>query len=242
MKQYRLRNFIVIVTLVVMIVVVGMKKSFVPVLGFQWLTPITMRMLRRQSSSAPSIIVSIQLRHTSDPYILSQCYPRLDRELSGCINVNDEWDETNTTTIPISLPVMVSSYQRRILLGYPSVVATVISTTQALNANAAGMSSFFRPSSQQSQSLYALAPQRNTTTLRTQQSLDTQLFPNGVSTISADPELTVELCLLRLLPVKNKFFRKLQGTLESLTPILRSSNEGDNKTTVSMNWTGNVRY
>jgi cyclophilin family peptidyl-prolyl cis-trans isomerase len=142
-----------------------------------------------------------------------------------------------TSNENVSDPTMnVTSHRRRKLFTYPSILATWmilgwtgndrIGSAQATTTTTSflGWSTPTTSAQQQQQrpSLYALAPQRNATTLRTQQSLDTQLFPNGATnSITTDPELTVELCLLRLLPVKNKFFRELQTTLENLTPILR---------------------
>ena len=146
----------------------------------------------------------------------------------------------NTTTVsllPLYFPeqgpdgVTSPRNRRTVLLYTASLVPTFLGFVHG--AHAKEISLFGNRLSTKS-SLYSLSPQRNTTYIRTQQSLDTQLFPNGVSTITADPELTVELCLLRLLPVKNKFFRKLQGTLESLTPVLRSG------TTTSDTTSGNA--
>lgn len=75
----------------------------------------------------------------------------------------------------------------------------------------AALPGFGRQSSQPS-SLYALSPQRNTTTIRTPM-LDSQL-PTAF-----DDELSSELCLLRLLPIKNPFFRELQATIEGLSAL-----------------------
>lgn len=69
----------------------------------------------------------------------------------------------------------------------------------------------FGQSSRNPSSLYSLAPRRNTTTLRTPL-LDAQLP-------TAFEELSSELCLLRLLPVKNRFFRELQATIEGLSAL-----------------------
>lgn len=69
-------------------------------------------------------------------------------------------------------------------------------------------------------SLYVFAPsgRSNTTTFRTPL-LYAQL-PEAAENLSS------EFCLLRLLPVKNKFFRELQATIEGLSP-LRLTNAPD---------------
>ena len=138
-------------------------------------------------------------------------FPEGYRESNTSIQTNlDELD------VPSYRPSL--SHNRRTFLAYPTLLLWTMGWIA--EADAATLS-FFGGGSAQRPSLYALSPQRNSTTIRTQQPLDTQLFPNGAANgITTDPELTVELCLLRLLPVKNKFFRELQATLESLTPLL----------------------
>lgn len=74
-------------------------------------------------------------------------------------------------------------------------------------------------------SLFALAPRRNTTTLR-KPLIDAKLL--------AFEDLSSELCLLRLLPVKSAFFRELQSTLEGIS-LLRVSE--DPKTWAELNTT-----
>jgi peptidylprolyl isomerase len=126
----------------------------------------------------------------------------------------------------------VMSHRRRNVFLYPSMLLGTLGWIED-SAEAATLS-FFGGGSPQRPSLYAVSPQRNSTTLRTQQPLDTQLFPNGAAnSIMTDPELTVELCLLRLLPVKNKFFRELQATLESLTPLLQNEIQGNTWATMA---------
>ena len=179
------------------------------------------------------------LRETSPRTRRYSLLPTRSSNSSG--NESTESDgRMNTTTVsllPLYFPehgpdgVTSPRNRRTVLLYTASLVPTFLGFVHG--ANAKEISLFGNRLSTKS-SLYSLSPQRNTTYIRTQQSLDTQLFPNGVSTITADPELTVELCLLRLLPVKNKFFRKLQGTLESLTPVLRSG------TTTSDTTSGNA--
>lgn len=215
--------------------------SEISVRSFQWSGPFLRRIL-------PSPIQRHLPRSTS---LHTRPIPHHNKPLtSSSVNENKKSDDrVNTTTSPLPqqfttsepyLPESVTSYGRRTVLLHSSLITTFTGIVHGVGlipeANAAGFSTLFggnqqsSSSSSSSSSLYSLSPQRNSTYLRTQQSLDAQLFPNGVSTITADPELTVELCLLRLLPVKNKFFRKLQGTLESLTPVLRSRTTSDSTT------------
>jgi peptidylprolyl isomerase len=72
------------------------------------------------------------------------------------------------------------------------------------------LSGFGKPANQASSSLYVLAPSRNSTTFRTPL-LETQPLAAEV--------LSSELCLLRLLPVKNRFFRELQATIEAISSV-----------------------
>jgi hypothetical protein len=72
------------------------------------------------------------------------------------------------------------------------------------------LSGFGKPASQASSSLYVFAPSRNSTTFRTPL-LETQPLAAEV--------LSSELCLLRLLPVKNRFFRELQATIEAISSV-----------------------
>jgi peptidylprolyl isomerase len=175
-----------------------------------------------------------------------QCRTQAFRKKCTCLFSNGSHDANGTdddlleSNGDVHLPSarfetdFVLSHRRRNVLAYPSFLWTMGWIRGRDTAEAATLSFFGGGGSSQRPSLYAVSPQRNSTTLRTQQPLDTQLFPNGApSSITTDPELTVELCLLRLLPVKNKFFRELQATLESLTPLLQSEIQGNGWATMT---------
>ena len=80
-----------------------------------------------------------------------------------------------------------------------------------------------------STSLFALSPRRNTTTVR-RPLIDAKLL--------AFEDLSSELCLLRLLPVKSAFFRELQSTIEGIS-LLRVSE--DPKTWAELNTTLTIK-
>jgi cyclophilin family peptidyl-prolyl cis-trans isomerase len=95
-------------------------------------------------------------------------------------------------------------YRRTVL---KMMLSTILITSTATSQSFAFPSYFTKPSSQRS--LYTIAPMRNSTSIRTTL-LDSPLPPNT-------DILTPELCLLRLLPVKNTVFRQIQTYLESLS-------------------------
>jgi len=112
-----------------------------------------------------------------------------------------------------------SSAQRRKLLSTTALAfsaATIWSVPE--NAAAAPMLPSLidfdavvnRPS--QPSRLYKLAPKRNTTSSQVSTPLVDAQLP-------AFNELSSELCLLRLLPVKNPFFRELQTAIEGLSTL-----------------------
>ena len=73
----------------------------------------------------------------------------------------------------------------------------------------------------QPSSLYKLSPKRNTTSSQVSSPIVEAQLP-------AFNELSSELCLLRLLPVKNHFFRQLQTTIESVSSLRETTSPDRN--------------
>jgi peptidylprolyl isomerase len=113
-----------------------------------------------------------------------------------------------------------SDEQRRRLVSFLLMGSCFLTLSVAAPTNAAAVSfwdlrgAYTSGSPAAAESLYALSPKRNTTTVRK---------PLVDSKLLAFDELSSELCLLRLLPVKNPFFRELQSTIESVS-LLRVNN------------------
>lgn len=146
---------------------------------------------------------------TSDPIRLQQqslhrSSLRTTRSPSSMFQRKSLSNTTSSANI-VSVEDEIEQQQRRTIL--KMMLSTILITSTATSQSMAFPSFFTKPSSQRS--LYTIAPMRNTTSIRTTL-LDSPLPPNT-------DILTPELCLLRLLPVKNPVFRQIQTSLESLS-------------------------